>query len=351
MILQHIPFDLQKKTENEYAGPCPWCGGDDRFIVRIDENRFFCRGCKRKGDEITFLMDFKGMKYVKACKYLGIQPKAATGRYSIPQGHKWHPKPVKPMPCDLWQKQTRLLIDRSMNMLRQNKTALDWLKSERGLTDETIKAASLGWNHSDVWRERSEFGLDTVINSKTGKPKKVWVPAGLIIPYIIDDKVIRVRIRQSDPGAGDRYILLPGSDMRPMVWGENQKIICIVESELDGILINQLAGDLVGIIAIGTAQARPDDSLDRILKSTGLILNSLDNDEAGAKEAWTFWKRHYHQVKRWPCVGGKDPGEMFNAGVGIRKWIDAGINKIEWIDHLQSEGPKPEPPKYKIEKM
>ena len=337
--LRNLSFDLKQKTDVEYCCPCPWCGGDDRFIVRTDSNRFFCRGtCKRNGDEIQFIRDYKSLSYVEACQYLGIQPKAQKQGYTGFNRDVWQPKPAKPVPCDLWQKRCLQLIGDHAKILHQNKPIMNWLKSERGLTDETIKAASLGWVHSDIWRERSEFGLPEEISKKTGKPKKVWVPAGLLIPYIVDGQVIRVRVRRSDPGEGDRYILLPGGNTRPMILGEIKNTLSIVESELDALLVNQVAGDLIGVVAMGNAQIRPDDSLDQKLKNADLILNSLDVDTAGAKEAWNFWKNQYHS-DRWPCVGGKDPGEMFNKGVDVRAWVLAGIKykKTEWVDPLKSD--------------
>ena len=337
--LRNFSFDMKKVTADEYAGPCPFCGGDDRFRVWPGTGKFWCRQCKKRGDEIQLIRDYKGFSYIEACQYIGIQPKPRNQGVTGFKRKEWQPKPVKAMPCDLWQQKTRQLVDWSMEMLRLNKTARGWLSSERGLADATIKAASLGWNNKDVWKERSEFGLDPAISKNTGKPKKVWIPAGLIIPYIVDDKVIRVRIRRKDPGAGDRYILLPGSDTRPMILGNLKSTLSIIESELDGLLVNQDAGDQVGVVALGNAQARPDQGTDKLLRQADLILNSLDNDEAGAKEAWTFWKKNYHQVKRWTCVGGKDPGEMIKAGVGVRSWINAGIKKfkIEWIDPLKPE--------------
>ena len=336
--VQNLYSDLRKKTEVEYCGPCPWCGGDDRFIVRTDTNSFFCRGCPRKGDEVQFLRDFKGMKYVEACEYLGQEPKGRRTSAPAAQECIWQPKQPKPGPGDKWQERCRQLIDNYVDMLHRNKPAKEWLRSERGLTDETIKAACLGWTHSDLWMDRADFGLEQVISKKTGKPKKAWIPAGLIIPYFSDGQLIRVRVRRNDPGDGDRYILLSGSDTRPMVWGADKKIFVIVESELDGLLIQQTAGDVVGVVAMGSAQARPDVFFDKILRGADLILNSLDADAAGAKEAWQFWRQTYHS-DRWPCVAGKDPGEMRKAGVDVRAWVMAGIKakKIEWCDPLKPD--------------
>ncbi|MDD5476381.1 MAG: hypothetical protein PHU03_07715, partial [Syntrophales bacterium] len=58
------------------------------------------------------------------------------------------------------------------------------------------------------------------------------------------------------------------------------------------------------------------------------ILNALDYDDAGGKEAWHFWPEAYgkKKVKRWPVPEGKDPGEAYQAGVNLRAWIKAGLD-------------------------
>ena len=42
--------DLKRKTATESAGPCPLCGGTDRFYVR--DGKAFCRQCRPKGGDI-----------------------------------------------------------------------------------------------------------------------------------------------------------------------------------------------------------------------------------------------------------------------------------------------------------
>ena len=70
-IVDAVP-NLKRKTADEMAGPCPKCGGDDRFIVWTEKNTFWCRQCEWKGDVIELHchqkgLDFKGL----AEKYLG----------------------------------------------------------------------------------------------------------------------------------------------------------------------------------------------------------------------------------------------------------------------------------------
>jgi CHC2 zinc finger/Toprim domain len=53
-----------KRFGAELIGPCPQCGGRDRFAVNVRKQVFNCRGCGRSGDVIAFVqhvdaVDFK----------------------------------------------------------------------------------------------------------------------------------------------------------------------------------------------------------------------------------------------------------------------------------------------------
>ena len=53
--IQNSVSDLRKESTKSLCGPCPKCGGDDRFVYRTDSKRFFCRQCNEKGGD---LLDF-----------------------------------------------------------------------------------------------------------------------------------------------------------------------------------------------------------------------------------------------------------------------------------------------------
>ena len=55
----------------EYHGPCPGCGGEDRFIIWPATGRYWCRQCDRKGDAIQFLRDFHGYSFPDAARIAG----------------------------------------------------------------------------------------------------------------------------------------------------------------------------------------------------------------------------------------------------------------------------------------
>jgi len=240
---------------------------------------------------------------------------------------------VTAAPGDLWQARARKLVDEAVYHLwtPTGKPMLDFLMQRRGLIEETIREFSLGLVPLNRWEGASTWGVDEILKDN-GVPKKYWLPRGLTIPLCQDNQVLRVRVRRPKSDGDPRYYLLRGSDTRAMVLGSDKSLSVLVESELDALLLHQEAGDLVNVISLGNAQARPDRGAAEILNQSQLILVALDTDRAGATESWRWWEEHYPQAHRWPAIQGKDPGEMWAAGVNIRTWVEAGF--VEYAPNL-----------------
>ena len=336
-LLQRDGFTLKRKASTrggEYAGACPLCGGTDRFLAWPEQQTecgggsWWCRGCGNGGDAIQYLKLVKGLKYLEACECLGIQPKRRSGldwrpMQRSPSVARWTPRETQ-SPEELWRREAGKLVPWAEKQLRQerNRDALEWLKEKRGFTDETITRFHLGMVPKDIFPSRTAWGLPEVLK-ENGKPKKLFIPAGIIIPLIHEEQAIRIRIRrwEGDP----RYYFLPGGDTRPLLVGADKKAFVVVESELDGVLLGQEVGDVAGVIALGSAQAKPDQEATEALKRAEKILVALDADAAGAKASWGWWPEHFPQAKRWPPVNGKDPGDMALHGEDIRTWVLAGL--------------------------
>lgn len=65
----------------EYHGPCPVCGGNDRFRVQPEKGKtgkFACRKCEISGDGIDYLRKVKGLTFQEACKELDYTPPENT---------------------------------------------------------------------------------------------------------------------------------------------------------------------------------------------------------------------------------------------------------------------------------
>ena len=307
----------------EYAGPCPFCGGKDRFRVWPESGRYWCRGCDKMGDSIQYLRDFRGLSYQEACLFVGCDPGPRKQQVRTAPA-QWVPKEAT-APGELWKAKARNFLDVAIKTLwtTDGEAMLAWLKTNKGLNDATIKEVGIALE--DKFESRAAWGLDPIIKAD-GTEKKQWIPAGLIIPLIIKDEIIRLRIRRNDPGDGSRYIIASGSSVAPLIIGQDKGAVVIVESELDAWLLSQIVGDLVSIVALGTATAKPDIESHKILKAAPVILISLDTDNAGTKAAWKFWPETYgKKAKRWPTIQGKDASEAKVNGLDLRTWIVAGL--------------------------
>ncbi|HOU49846.1 MAG TPA: primase-helicase zinc-binding domain-containing protein [Smithella sp.] len=362
--LLHTDGHMMKKVATthggEYCGPCPFCGGTDRFRVWPESGRYWCRSCGKAGDEIQYLRDRRGLSYVDACRYLGNEPKRNGDKCGNVQHLQEAYRDKTDKLSDL-QEAYRDQISLSENLqnlqitkignLQESKTPgepwrrnasafLDvviknlwapsgapvrqWLNAEKGLSDETIKKARLGYSRADLFEPRASWSLSA--NVIDGKERKLWIPGGLVIPFIHNGDVHRLRIRRDNPGDGSRYVVVSGSSPAPLMIGRDKAAAVIVESEIDAWLISQEAGDLIMTISMGNAQAKPDTATHTILKDTPIILNSLDTDDAGAKAAWKFWPETYGgKVRRWPAIHGKDASAARLNGLNIREWIIAGM--------------------------
>lgn len=317
-----------------YKGPCPWCGGNDRFsIYPYDgDGWYICNQCKRTGDEIQFYVDHDGMKFKDACIKAGRPDKAAEKPERKKPSDKnnaddvWEPRTIE-QPVDVWVKKSESFLFSSYKFLlsAQGKKHREYLNS-RGITDETIKKARLGYNPSPVQFSYDSFGLP-IETDRAGKTKTVWIPDGVIIPYYNSTGLCRLRIRNANPQGKNRYVLLTGGTTEYFIYPgfDNSKWTVVIESELDGWLLWQTAGDIINVMALGNSTTRPDAMAFELLSSCPGILCALDHDDAGLIES-AWWKKHL-KAKWWPVPYGKDPGEAFTIfGVDFRVWVEAGIN-------------------------
>lgn len=329
----------------EYHGPCPTCGGADRFHIwpaQGENGTFWCRQCDKAGDAIEYLITYEGKGFREAAGIIGKEiPEQDENQR--PQFRKqgqtveaFQPRQCA-APVDLWQQHAGKLIDWAHQQLLVNQTQLDWLAG-RGLDLDAVKRYTLGWNPGekgrDLYRVRESWGLDSVLKEDGVTKKKLWIPIGLVIPCFQGDRLHRVRIRR--PEGEPRYYLIPGSGTAPMIQGAGSRAFVVVESELDALLIHHLAGALVGSISQGNSTAKPDETAHASLQSALAILVSLDSDQAGM-QASVWWRKQYPQAERWPVPVGKDPGDAFKAGVNLLQWVKEGLPPVLTLP------PKPRP--------
>ena len=61
---------LKRATATELVGPCPRCGGRDRFGVNIRKNTWNCRSCARGGDVIGLVQHALEINFAAAVEFL-----------------------------------------------------------------------------------------------------------------------------------------------------------------------------------------------------------------------------------------------------------------------------------------
>lgn len=375
-ILEFLQFEgitTRAKNQSEYSSPCPVCGGNDRFSIWPERNRWHCRGCNKAGDLIELVQTCKALSFPEACKFIGEDHRISTGGGSN-GAHKsakresrnpqtWQPDPAKVASSE-WLDKVKALIEWAHEQLLSNPEQLNWLQIERGINLETVKQFKLGWNPKDFFRERKAWGLPEVISEKTGKPKKLFIPAGLVIPGRDSGEQINlVKIRRPNPPEGQaRYYFLPGGVVAPCFFGDNLKSLIVVESELDAILLAQESGGIVAAISTGSATNRPDSKSFEVFSQADHLIISLDNDDAGAKAGVNFWPDTFSNARSWfiPPKYGKDHTAAFLSGFPLAGWLKGILKKqadelaqIELEEQRQAENNilDPEPTKTEINEV
>ena len=312
--------ELKRVTATEYHGPCPGCGGSDRFIVKIDKNTYFCRNqeCKKWGDVEQFLIDFEQMSFQDACK--------ATGNHSKLTGLPDRPRMEPRKPVDTvdnidrhkWQSRARIMAQACHENLIEMPELLTWLEAERGINRFTVDKFLIGFNPSGKSSPKKLWGTD----------KDPYIPRGLVLPRLqLDGTITGINIRQfkksdnaplmviTDPEK--RYMQVAGGKNTPWLLSNHHAPLMVVESELDALLLWQELDLFVRPLAMLTASAKPDPRA-----KTGTVLYSMDFDQAG-KARFKDWHSENPLTMGYPPLKGKDISEMFKAGVDLFDWLSA----------------------------
>jgi len=349
------------KRGAEYWSRCPkaGCSQEDGFHVWPEQNSgtgsWWCRNCDRGGDNIQFCRDYMGMDFQEACDKCGRDPGPRPPRRPFapkPSAPAWAPRPVNVPQGDLaqWREHAGKFGAWAHRQLINNPEALDYL-DRRGVKRTVVERWGLGWNPGEngkpcIYRARKAWGLPEE-KRESGRSKPLWLPRGIVIPWRdANGCLCKIRIRRHPPDmpplAKNKYFVVPGSTVIHTAVYRDQPAAVVLETELDGLAAAEVAGDLVGVVATGTSGALPQPQDLAFLKRCQVILVALDFDRAG-RAAWEKWRAAFPNARRWPAVGAKDVGEMFETGQDVRRWIMAGLPEAVTMrrlamDHLKRKG-------------
>ena len=70
------------------VGPCPICGGRDRFGINVRKRLWNCRGCRKGGDVIALMQFLKGCSFVEALQILSGEAPSAGELRRVTERHR-----------------------------------------------------------------------------------------------------------------------------------------------------------------------------------------------------------------------------------------------------------------------
>lgn len=334
---------LRKKAARdggEYCGPCPGCSGRDRFMVwpspAQGNPRYWCRQCNAKGDAADYLV-WRGRAATvgEALKLLG-----APLDYT-PAAPRLAPPPVVDAPSATWQERAASFVAYAQGQLwsEAGEAGLAYLRG-RGLEDDTIRAAGLGWNPKE-WRDKdvTRWGLES-------DHDPIWLPVGVVIPWLVDGAPWLVKIRQPAPRDPKyRYVGIPGGQFVALYHADALRAgrpAVLVEGELDALAIQQAAGNLAAPVATGTTVGAHRAKWLIRLALAPRVLVALDNDGPGTEAAAWWLERLGERARRWPPTR-KDPGDMLrdDGPAALRRWLADGLWQAEYTRcfHCHADAP------------
>jgi hypothetical protein len=224
------------KKKNYYVGPCPMCGGRDRFTIkRAELDLWICRQCGdgKYHSPIDFLMQYHNIDFKEALSRMGgdLQAPAPIVRHMIP------PVPVQVSPDQDWQSNALKHIDAASDCLIDDRAGEP---GRRYLTARGISQASI-----HLWL----LGYGIVFNR----------PA-IFIPYLdVGNVITAVKYRFVDERAKQkkslRFSMMAGS--LPYLFGlqhiqPSDHTLLFVEGELNAISVAQCVPRGVAVVSAGS---------------------------------------------------------------------------------------------------
>ena len=291
----------------ELAGPCPFCGGTDRFRVQPESNIWLCRHCTngKWRDVVDFVAVRDGISIAEAARVLTDSSfPASPGRSG-----KVKDKPTyysyKP-PAQEWQADGWQAVESCQAALfgGEGVKALEYLK-RRGFTEDTVKRFKLG------------FSTGLTIG-------KLWIPRGITIPCHANGVLWYLKIRTNTT---PKYTLVKGSKPAAIFNADElaaRKIALIVEGEFNAMAAwQECAGMEVGIASVGAAGYRPNLAQWGVyFINKTLILALFDEDEAGEKGAVSLYAALGDRCKLAALPKGSgDLNDFMTAGGDVAKWL------------------------------
>lgn len=310
----------------EWAGPCPFCGGEDRFRVQEqappgklpEGQRWMCRQCNPKwSDVIGYVMKRDNLGFKEALKRLAPEMDRSPATTYQP------PTSLEVNRAE-WVSTALMFVEECVDHLwgvdgKNARAYLHW----RCLNEDALKRWAIGYNPNEGYGKPEEWGLPP--------EEKIWIPRGIVIPCqdAAGMHYIKIRRQSGDP----KYLNLKGGEHWPFgmstYLGVNSAFL--FEGEFDVVLAHQ-----TGFIGVGYASMPAGQHIkteyQRFFESVFDVIVQFDNDDPGQQAADELCKlSHFHKADYFPQ--GKDLTEYAQLGGNVFEWLyrQLLLLKAGWI--------------------
>jgi hypothetical protein len=290
----------------EYAGACPFCGGEDRFRVQPAKGIWLCRHCTdgKWRDAIDYIQRRDGLSFREALHTLGgqIYPNKTL---RIPE------KEPTPMPSDAWRAETWRLVDEAnLRLIRREgvgEVVAEYLE-RRGLFLPTWCYWLLG---AVEWQDPRAKKTRPAVCIPIFQPDNLTTLCGVKFRFV--DEV----------DGGLRYISLKGS--QAMLYGDCLPAPCllVVEGEINMLSIWQTHPKGWRVMSVGS-QSFSDK-----------ILQSLKTLTFGAMKVYVW----FDDDERARQVGRQIGAEKAIISQGENGKVDANdlLRRGKLVDFLEQK--------------
>ncbi len=338
-----------KRAGRLSRGLCPFhAEKTPSFTVYPDNQSYYCFGCGKGGDIITFTRDIENLDYLDAVRFLadraGLQMPDEEYDDTLSKKRK--------RMLEMNKEAARFFYKELMS--KKGAGCLQYWTETRGLTEATIKHFGLGYAPDD-WHALHYYmrGLhysdqelyEANLLRRSEKDGKVFyydnfrnramVPIidlrGNVIAFggrVLDDS------RPKYVNTSDTLVYKKSSALFALNFakgsGTDQLILC--EGYLDVIALHQ-AGFTNAVAGLGTALT--DEQVRLIARYCREVVLSYDNDDAG-REATHKALQKFEQtdlsVRSLTMEGGKDPDEIIKkfGAERFRSMLDGACNETEF---------------------
>lgn len=333
-----------KRSGRMLQGLCPFHSEKTpSFYIYTDSNSYYCFGCQKGGDVISFIEQVENLDFMEAVKFLADKAGMTVPEDGMDSGRINIRRRV------FEQNRAAALFFYEQLYTNEGRAALKYLH-DRGMTDESIKRFGVGyapdsWDALSKHLMNSGYRGDEIITAKLAFQNRYGKPCDffrdrIMFPIIdLQKNVIAFGGRVYKPGAtGGKYVntaespvYTKGENLYGMNIAKNSKgdEIILCEGFMDAIAMHQ-AGITNAVASQGTAVTRKQAKL--IAKYAKRVIIAQDGDEAGQnsiKRSIPEMQAEGLEIRVVVIRGAKDPDEY------IKKY---GAEKFKQLISESSSG-------------